>query len=220
MDNRFHIDRNASEPAYVQLANILKHQIAKGVYLPGDRLPSESELCGRFKVSPMTVRRSINTLLDQRIVSTIQGSGTYVRALDLRGVTFDLEEFRELFRNKERTKVRILEALIVRADERAADKLAIPVRARTILIRRLLVRDGEPVVYHKEYLIYDPFRPIVEAELEITSLDRLFVGSGERNLKSGKLTIQAAVLTKEEADVLNTIPMQPAFRLEHVFLDY
>jgi DNA-binding GntR family transcriptional regulator len=219
MDNHFTIDRKAAEPAYVQLANILKDQIAKGMYLPGDRLPSESELCGHFKVSPMTVRRSINTLLDQRIVSTIQGSGTYVRSLDLRGVTFDLEEFRELFRNKERTKVRILEALIVKADGMAADKLAIPVGTRTILIRRLLVRDGEPVVYHKEHLIYDPFRPIVEGELEITSLDRLFVGNGERNLKSGKLIIQAAVLAKEEADVLNTIPMQPAFRLEHVFLD-
>jgi DNA-binding GntR family transcriptional regulator len=219
MDSSSTINREASEPAYIQLAKILREEIAKGSYLPGDRLPSESELCSRFKVSPMTVRRSVNTLIEQRVVSTVQGSGTYVRALDLRGVTFSLQEFHDLFRDKERTQVRILEALIMKADKVTADKLAVPVGSRTILIRRLLTLNGDPAVYHWEHLIYDPFRPIVEAELEVTSLDRLFVGKGERNLKSGKLTLQAAVLSKQEADMLNTIPMQPAFRIEHVFLD-
>jgi DNA-binding GntR family transcriptional regulator len=219
MDNRHSINREAPAPAYVQLANILKEEIATGTYMPGDRLPSESELCGRFKVSPMTVRRSINTLIEQRVVSTIQGSGTYVRSLDLRGATFGLQEFHDLFRDEERTKVRILETLIVRADEVTAGKLAVLVGSRTILIRRLLVLDGDPVVYHRELMVYDPFRPIVEGELEITSLDRLFVGKGEKTLKSGKLTLQAPVLSKQEADMLNTIPMQPAFRIEHVFLD-
>ncbi len=142
-----------------------------------------------------------------------------MRSLDLLGATFRLEEFHELFGDKERTKVKILEALIVKADEAIAEKLGVSVGARTILIRRLLVRDGDPVVYHSEHLVYDPFRPIVEGELEVTSLDRLFVGKGEKNLKSGKLTVQAAVLSKQEADLLNTIPMQPAFRIEHVFLD-
>lgn len=214
------INREASEPAYVQLANILKEEIGRGEYLPGDRLPSESELCARFKVSPMTVRRSINTLIDQRVVSTVQGSGTYVRALDLRGVTFSLGEFHELFKDKERTKVKILEARIVKADQTTADRLMVPFGSRTILIRRLLILDGDPVVYHSEHLVYDPFRPIVEAELEITSLDHLFVGKGEKNLKSGRLTVQAAVLSRQEADMLNTIPMQPAFRIEHVFADF
>src|SRR3972149_3779600 len=109
MDDQINIDRQASEPAYIQLVNIFREQIAKGVFLPGDRLPSESELCNQYQVSPMTVRRSIKTLLDQGIVSTIQGSGTYVKAPDLGGVTFSMEEFHNIFRDKERTKVKILE---------------------------------------------------------------------------------------------------------------
>jgi DNA-binding GntR family transcriptional regulator len=220
MENQTNIDRQAFEPAYVQLVNILKEQIAKGVYLPGGRLPSESELCKRYQVSPMTVRRSIKTLLDQGIVSTIQGSGTYVKAPDLGGVTFSLEEFHNIFKDKERTKVKILEVLIIKADETAANRLAIRVGERTILIRRVLIRDGDPILYHKEQLIYDPVRPIVEAELEVTSLHGLFVGTGETKFKRGDLAIEAAVLTKEEADILNTIQMQPAFRLEHIFYDF
>ncbi|MFC1534210.1 GntR family transcriptional regulator [Thermodesulfobacteriota bacterium] len=220
MENKTNIDRRLFEPAYVQLVNILKEQIANGMYLPGSRLPSESELCRRYQVSPMTVRRSITALLDQGIVSTIQGSGTYVKAPDLGGVTFNLEEFHEIFKDKERTKVKILEVLIIKADEIAASRLAIGVGERSILIRRVLIRDGDPILYHKEQLIYDPTRPVVEAELEVTSLHGLFVGTGETNLKRGELAIEAAVLTKEESDILNTIQMQPAFRLEHIFYDF
>ena len=220
MDADINIDRDSFEPAYVQLVNILKQQIAMGVYLPGNRLPSESELCKRYQVSPMTVRRSIKALLDQGIVSTIQGSGTYVKAQDLGGVTFSLKEFHNIFKDKEQTKVKILEVLITKADEATANRLAISVGERTILIRRVLIRAGDPIFYHKEQLIYDPFRPIVEAELEVTSLHGLFVGTGETTLKRGELTIEATVLTKEEADVLNTFQMQPAFRLEHIFYDF
>jgi DNA-binding GntR family transcriptional regulator len=220
MNNQAAIDRQAFEPAYLQLVNILKEQIAEGVYLPGSRLPSESELCKRYQVSPMTVRRSINLLLDQGVVSTIQGSGTYVKAPDLSKVTFSLEEFHNIFKDKERTKVKILEALIIKADETTADKLAVRVGERLILIRRVLIRDGDPIIYHKEHLIYDPSRPIVEGELEVTSLHGLFVGTGETKFKKGDLAIEAAVLTKEEADVLNTMQMQPAFRLEHIFYDF
>ena len=139
---------------------------------------------------------------------------------DLKGVTFGLEEFHRIFNDKERTKVEVLEALIIKADETAASRLAIETGDRTILIRRVLIRDGEPTIYHREQLIYDPRLPIVEAELEITSLYGLFVGNGETRLKRGQLAIEAASLTREEAEILNTIPQQPAFRLEHVFYDF
>lgn len=214
------IDRHSIEPAYIQLVNILKEQISKGIYLPGDRLPSESELCEKYQLSPMTVRRSINLLINQGIVTTIQGSGTYVKAPDLSNVIFTLEEFHSIFKDKEKTKVKILEALILKADENTANKLAIKLGERIILIRRLLLRDGDPFLYHKEYLIYDPYRPIVEAELEVTSLHGLFIGTSETKFKRGDLTIEATVLTKEEADLLNTIPMQPAFKIEHIFFDF
>ena len=220
MDNLTYIDRQALEPAYVQLVNILREQIAKGLYLPTNRVPSESELCTRYQLSPMTVRRAINVLLDQGIVSTIQGSGTYVRPPHLGEVTFSLEEFHNIFKDKERTKVKILEVRIIKADDITANKLSINLGERAILIRRVLIRDGDPILYHKEHLIYDPARPIVEGELEVTSLHGLFVGSGETKLKRGELAIEATVLTKEEADILNTMHMQPAFRLEHIFYDF
>ena len=214
------IDRRSFEPPYIQLANILQDQIASGVYLPGSRLPSESKLCKRYRVSPMTVRRSIKNLLRRNIVRTVRGSGTYVKAPVLGAVTFDLEEFHRLFKDKEKTKVKALDVRIIKADKILAQKLDLNVEDPAIVINRVLIRNEDPIIYHREHLIYDPRRPIVEAELEVTSLHGLFVGGGETDLKRGELTIRAGVLTGEEAEILQSIENLPVFCLEHIFYDF
>src|SRR5512133_1637646 len=91
------IDRDSYEPAYLQLANILRRQIADGVFHPGDQLPSEAQLVQRYALSPMTIRRSINLLADQGVISTAQGRGTFVRPVELSEAVFDLHELRTLF---------------------------------------------------------------------------------------------------------------------------
>ena len=219
MESKYQIDRAAGQPAYAQLSNILKRQIADGIYLPGSCLPPESELRRVHQLSPMTVRRAIKILLDEGIVETIRGSGTYVRLPELQEVKFSLKAFTDMFQDKDRTQVTILDARIEEADEIISKKLSISVADDTIQMERVLYRDGDPVVFHREYLVYDPYRPVIESEMEVTSLHGLFVGNGNKSLKSGDFNIHASVLTREEAHILNTMELQPAFHIEHVFYD-
>lgn len=214
------IDRDSYEPAYAQLVKFLRAQIAAGEFRSNDQLPSEAQLCQRYQVSPMTVRRAINVLLDQGLVSTVQGRGTFVRPMELGEVTFSLDELQSLVRDRVNTKVKILEARIVSCDERTARKLSLGVGSRAIFIRRLLLSAGEPVLYHQEYLVYDPTRPVVEAEMEATSLQGLLAGTGASDLKGGLLTIEATVLNDEEAKMLQGSAGAPAFRLAHNFYDF
>ncbi len=75
-------------------------------------------------------------------------------------------------------------------------------------------------MYHREYLIYDPYRPVVEAELQITSLEGLFKGNDGQGLRRGDLSIEAVTLTQEEAGLLEVPAGSPAFCLEHIFYDF
>lgn len=213
------IDRDSYEPAYAQLANILRRQISAGLFRPGDRLPSESQLCESYLVSPMTVRRAINLLVEEGVVSAIQGRGTFVKPLELGRAAFDLRELRELF-NDPAMAVKLLDVRVVPADERVARKLNLAVGDKTIYIRRLLTISSNPALYHREYLIYDPTRPIVEAELEVTALRGLFDGTGSALLKRGELSIEACLLNEDETAILQTPPLMAAFCLEHVFYDF
>jgi len=214
------IDRTSYEPAYAQLVRILKAQIAAGVFRPGDRLPSEAQLTARYGVSSMTVRRVVNILVDQGVVSAEQGRGTFVRPLELGRATFGLDGLQALFRDEPHTEVKLLEARIARASERTARKLDIQVGQRTVFIRRLIYQEGNPALLHREHVIYDPTRPTVEAEMEVTALRGLLSGGQSSALKRGDLTIEATVLSGEEATLLRAEEGQAAFRLEHIFYDF
>lgn len=214
------INREAYEPAYAQLANILRRQIANGAFRPGDQLPSEAQLCRTYGISPMTVRRSINLLSDQGVVSTAQGKGTFVKPLELGTAVFDLQELQALFQDGVDTAVRLLEVRVVSADERTARKLCICEGDNVIYIRRLLTRANQPIFYHRAYLIYDPTRPIVEAEMDVTSLHGLFSNVVNHSLKRGQLTIEATLMNEEEANILLANLPTAAFYLEHLFYDF
>ena len=214
------IDREAFEPAYAQLASILRQSMATGLLRPGDQLPSEAQLVERYGVSPMTVRRAMNILADQGVVVAEQGRGTFVKPVAMSAATFQLGQFQSLFSDREHTTVHLLETRIISADERVARKLAIKLGQRTIYMRRLLWNNDEPAFYHREYLIYDPTRPIVEAELEVTSLQQLFSGSGGSLLKHGDISIEATLLTDEEARLLKAPQPMAAFCFEHLFYDF
>ena len=211
------IDRNAYEPAYAQLANILRRKISGGVFRPGDQLPSEAQLCREYQVSPMTVRRSINLLADQDVVSTVQGKGTFVKHLELSTATFQLQKLHDLFTN---ATVKLLDARIVSADERTARQLQIDVGQKVIYLSRLLSRDNEAISFHRAYLVYDPTRPTVEAEMDVTSLQGLLANANNEILKNGTLTIEVTLMNKKEAAILNAELPCAAFYLEHVFCGF
>lgn len=214
------IKRSLKEPAYLQLADIIKEQISVGVYRSGDRLPSESQLREKYNLSPMTIRRAITMLIEKGVVHTVQGLGTFVNTIKLQKATFGLGQIFEIFEGNDTIRIKILEAAIVKADETIAHRLDCPVDTNTIHIRRLFTNDKEPVFYHYEFLIYDPRRPLIEGELQINALIDLFSGGDESDLKWGKIRVSAAILTDEESSRLKRPPGSAAMHLEHTFFDH
>ena len=191
-----------------------------GEFQPGERLPAETKLAKMYQVSPMTVRKALGHLATQNIVTAIRGSGTYVKEVELGSASFYLQNLNELFGNEKDTVIRVLEARFYPADEKTARKLSIPVGERVIFIRRLLTISGEPAFYHRAYLLNDPNRPVVEAELEVTDLKGLFQGSGGSIIKYGDLYLESTILNEEETSILNLESPAPGMMLEHIYYDF
>ncbi len=213
------IERDSFEPAYAQLARILRERIAEGEFQAGDRLPTEAELMRAYGLSPVTVRRAIKILVDDRAVTATPGRGTFVEAASIATAAFDLSSFRSLLADPEVT-VRMLAVRIAPASGRVSRMLEVPPAARVISIRRLLSRDRRPLLFHREWLIYDPRRAVVEAELGVTALQDLFEGSGQSGPKRGRLALEATVLREEEARQLEAAVGEAAFLLEHQFYGF
>lgn len=207
-----------AEAAYRRIARVLSERILNGEHVPGGQLPTERQFAKEFGVSLMTLRRAMQVLEERGLTSSQQGRGTFVRSLELGQAVFGLHQWSEQW-TREETQVKLLEASSRPASESVARMLGCKPGERTLFLRRLLVRDAEPITYNWEYLVFDPRRPLVETQLRVTSLEGLLQSAGGPAMSAGRLKISAYSLTPEEARLLDQPDGAAALRLEQFFTD-
>lgn len=71
--------KNATIPIFKQIANLLLRNIEQELLKPGDKLPTEREIALRCGVARGTAKNAFKQLEKDKIIETIQGSGSYVR---------------------------------------------------------------------------------------------------------------------------------------------
>lgn len=105
----------------------LSARIETGVYAPGQKLPTELELCSEFGVSRTVVREAVASLrLGGRLVSR-QGLGVFVTDHDARKLSFDVGEVEDIRSAMQILELRLaveLEAVTLAASRRTPDTLA------------------------------------------------------------------------------------------------
>lgn len=70
---------NDRAPKYHRVADALRAEIREGVLAPGARLPAETALVERFRVSLPTVRQALSLLRAEGLIESIHGVGTFVK---------------------------------------------------------------------------------------------------------------------------------------------
>jgi GntR family transcriptional regulator len=72
------IDHAGETPIYLQLAAILRAQIASGELEAGRPIPSEKSLMQQYGVSRRTAAKAVKVLRDEGLVRVSFGRGTFV----------------------------------------------------------------------------------------------------------------------------------------------
>ncbi len=67
------------QPIYIQIANVIKEQIARGELQAGEKLRSVREYSVQFEVSALTVQRTMEYLAKEGLVTPRKGIGSFVR---------------------------------------------------------------------------------------------------------------------------------------------
>ncbi|MEE8826504.1 MAG: GntR family transcriptional regulator [Eubacteriales bacterium] len=67
-----------SQSKYREVIRWVKENIADGTLRYGDRMPSENELSERFGLSRQTIRHATGELVNEGVITRVQGSGTYI----------------------------------------------------------------------------------------------------------------------------------------------
>ena len=69
--------RYSIRPLYLQVRDALAQRIATGEWKPGDAIPNENDLARQLGVSPGTVRRSLDLLESEHLLTRRQGCGSF-----------------------------------------------------------------------------------------------------------------------------------------------
>lgn len=73
------IDHGGPEYLYLQLAELLREQIRSGKMPPRSRVPSQTALADQYDLAGMTVRKALRVLIDEGLIETRPGRGTFVK---------------------------------------------------------------------------------------------------------------------------------------------
>ncbi|MCX8066239.1 MAG: extracellular solute-binding protein [Anaerolineae bacterium] len=72
------IERDSPVPLYHQLKTLIREQIESGLWRPGDRIPTEHELCRLYGISRSPVRQALKELEYEGVLVRRPGAGTFV----------------------------------------------------------------------------------------------------------------------------------------------
>ncbi len=72
------LDADSAVPLYHQLKLLLLSEIEAGRYAPGDRLPTEAEICDLYSISRTPVHRALSELAEEGVIVRMRRRGTFV----------------------------------------------------------------------------------------------------------------------------------------------
>jgi GntR family transcriptional regulator len=213
------IDRSSALPYYVQLKERLMDGIHSGRWQPGERLPSELELCDSFDVSRTVVRQALQELAYEGLVVREKGRGTFVAEpkISSTSLVHSLVGFhQDMAERGLEPHSKVLEQVMLPANQQVAHYLHLDELSPVIKLERLRFIREDPIVLVTSYLPYGLCPLALSADFSQHSLYAFLEENYDIALKRGRRRIEAVVANEELASLFRAEPGSPLLRMESV----
>lgn len=129
--------RLAARPLYLQVRDVLVQRIVVGHWKPGATLPNETQLAQQLGISIGTVRKALDLMEVERIVTRRQGRGTFVNDYASSETTFPFSMFHNAEGQRISGSKRARSITRVQADVEEASRLGLRRGDELIRVERL-----------------------------------------------------------------------------------
>lgn len=133
-------------PLYKQIKRLLLEDLERGAWKPGELIPSEFDLAGRFQVSQGTVRKAIDELAAENLLVRRQGKGTFVASHHEPRAQFRFLRIVPDEGEPVASHSRFLECRRQRANADVARRLELKSGDTVVFVRRLLSFSAAPII--------------------------------------------------------------------------
>jgi GntR family transcriptional regulator len=215
------LDRDSGEPLHAQLRQTILEAIEGGRWRPGDKLPSETDLCRRFDISRTTVRQALTMLELEGALRREQGRGTFVAEpppgsgflQSSAGFQEDAEHAGHAVTSQ------VLKCAVERMPPWAATGLQRAPGAHGVTVERVRSIDGQVVMYADTWLILELATGVLDADLAAASLYHLLRDHHGVTAHGGRRSVEAVVAEPRVAQLLEVPEGSPLLYVEAVSSD-
>lgn len=198
------VNKYSMTPLYDQIRTSILEAIKNGTLVPGDKLPTEEEICKHFGVSRPVVRQAYSELTKDGYLARERGKGTFVREIDNRGIFMQrITTFKEEMQmlGKE-PKTIVLKTEVLDFDVALFRKLDIPEDGSCYYLERMRYSDGKAFEHCINYLPLDRFPGLEKYDFGENSLYEILRSEYEVIITRAKRSIRAERVKPKLAEYL------------------
>lgn len=209
----------------MQIKDIIKEQILTGKLKKGDKIPSEKELCQMFGVSRITVRQAISEAINEGLLFTVQGKGTFVSR---NGDKIDqglvkITSFESAIKSKGLSAgTKVLGHKIQPADFALCKILNLDITDGVFNLNLLGTADGQPFVFYNSYFQVSTgmkfYQRAIKKEKEGVAFSTIDLYREFEDLMPiyAEQTFEAVVADKYLAEILKVNEKHPLFLISSI----
>ena len=211
-------------PLYEQIYDLLLDSLKLGEWKPGAMIPSEMELAQRYRVSQGTVRKAIDTMVQENLLRRQQGRGTFVVSHEDMRSKLRFLRLTAASGQKEILDHRLISCERQKADAEMSAWTGLPRGTRVICIQRVLLFAHKPVILDDIILEAKYFRGLNALQIEAHhgSLYSLYAGEYGMSMVRAEEQISAvaaSVLQSERLVIEVGYPLLKIVRTSYTYGD-
>jgi GntR family frlABCD operon transcriptional regulator len=197
----------------------LAQEIQDGLYGETGRIPPEPELCERFGVSRVTVRRAVSDLEGQGIVQRRQGTGTFVTTPPKVLSTMAIGGFADQLTATGTKSRSVKRAEVAEADAQTALALGVAPGTAVLRLVRVFSLNGVPLSLDRSVYSLERFPGFAEKVHDDTSTYQVLREDYGVRFAEVQREVRVGYTTAETAQWLQRPEHDPLVVVEKVALD-
>ncbi len=210
----------AAVPLHERVRVALAHDIETGHYQDTGKLPAEPELCERFGVSRITVRRAVADLEERGLVRRRQGAGTYVMDRPELFATMEIAGFSDQLSGESGVQGRrIVRTQAIEANAELAARLGVDAGRPALLLDRVFTCDDVPITLDRSAYSLDRYPGLDGLVDESVSTYKVLRERYGVRFHEVRRTFTIGYTTKQTAAWLDRPESDPLIVIEKVALD-